>query len=123
MVFDKNRYGFGVIGNKLVIMQDEHREMKTKDFLDQVCGMDYTSIRGYITRDRIQFFDGGYGTSEDVTQEMMDAALNTYMRLYEATLAEAVAVPVYNGVRKGEEGVQWPPVLEFCRETNEWVVA
>lgn len=122
MIFDKNRYGFGVIGNNLVVMRNFDRDMKTREWLDTICHMEYTSIRGYITRERIQFFDGDYGTSEDVTQELVDAAMNAYMRLYGASLAEAIKVPVYNGTIKGNDGEVWRPVLEFSRDINEWTV-
>lgn len=122
MIFDKNRYGFGVVGNTLVVMRNFDRDMKTREWLDTICHMEFTSVRGYITRERIQFFDGDYGTSEDVTTEMVDAAMNTYMRLYGASLAEAIKVPVYNGTIKGAEGEVWRPVLEFSRDINEWTV-
>lgn len=122
MIFDINRYGFGTIGDNLVVMRDEDRHMKTDDWLMSL-GLSYNDVKGYITRDRIQFFDGDYETSPDVTTEMMDATFNTYMRLYGATYAEAAAVPVYNGVRRGKEGDQWPPILQYDRSIGEWVVA
>lgn len=122
MVFDTNRYGFAALGSNLLVMRPEDRPMNTKEWLSEKCGMDWTDVRGYITRDRIQFFDGDYEVNQDVTTEMMDAAFNTYMRLYGATYAEAAAVPVYNGVRRGKEGDQWPPILQYDRTIGEWVI-
>lgn len=122
MVFDTSRYGFTAIGDTLLIMRPEDRHMQTKAWLEDKCELTYSDLYGYITRDRIQFFDGDYETTPDVTTDLVNAAFNAYIRLFGATYNEAIVVPVYNGVRKGEDGVQWPPVLRFDRTLNEWVI-
>lgn len=125
--FDFDRFGFVVVGNRLVVMRRKDREMPTMDWANKVVGVSDENleylVRGYITRDRIQFFDATYNTSDAVNTDHIDAAYGAYARLYGVDMVDAMAVPVFNGVKRGEVGENWPPYLWWNRENGVWEVS
>lgn len=126
-IFNRDRYGFICIGDDIVLMRRQDRELTTSEWAVRVCGVDESDlcyvIRGYITPDRIQFFTEDYSTAPDVNEKMIANAYAAYKKLYGATAIEAAQVPMYNGVKQGVEGETWPPFLRFDFDSTEWVVA
>lgn len=125
-IFNADRFGFVVIGDKPIVMKRNNREMSTRDWANRVLGIDQGDLpyctRGYITRnDRIQFFTDDYTTDPGVDADMVERAYEAYMELFGVTRLEVLAIPVFNGVRVGKVGEQWPPCLAWDFNKKGWV--
>jgi hypothetical protein len=128
-IFDRDRFGFCIIGGNICVMRRCDRDLPTLDWMRDVLGMgddaEY-AIRGYFTPDRIQFFASDYTTSAEVKMENIIAARAAHKRLYGVSVDVTLGVPVYNGVKdgvkEGVEGETWPPFLKWNDDTEEWEV-
>lgn len=128
MIFNPDRYGFCVIGDRLVLMDPSCRNMRTKVWMEDVLRLSKDdidlAIRGYILPNRIQFFIGpNYNTCMEVNDDIIADAVAVYSALYNTSAVSALSVPVYNGVHPGVEGETWPPVLMWDYDTTRWVIA
>lgn len=124
-IFNPDRYGFCVVGDKIIVMDMDHRSMQTQVWMEDVLRLskldiDY-AIRGYFMPGRIQFFTGAdYNASLEVTEDIIADAVTAYANLYDVTIPSAFLVPVYNGVWPGAQGDTWPPVLKWDFDTARW---
>lgn len=128
MIFNPDRYGFCVIGDRLVLMDPDKRHMRTQVWMEDILRLSKddidVAIRGYIMPNRIQFFTGPrYNTCMEVNEDIIADAVAMYAALYETSAVTAISVPVYNGVHPGAEGDTWPPVLMWDYDTGRWVIA
>lgn len=125
--FDFDRFGFVVMGKNIVVMRRKDREMQTMEWARRKLGisdddLDYIT-RGYITRDRIQFFTADYATDDSVDADLVMAARLAYKRIYlNDDAADVLSVPVFNGVRKGKRGENWPPYLVWDNSLSTWEI-
>lgn len=126
-IFNPDRFGFIVIGENLVVMDRRDREMTTADWANQVLGIDQADLiittRGYITPDRIQLFTNDYTTDTSVTNRIVSNAYEAYARVFGCDKDEAMTVPVFNGVRVGKVGEEWPPCLVWKPAEKRWLPA
>lgn len=126
-IFNPDRYGFIVVGESVVTMERDRRDIATAEWANQVLGVDQSDLiittRGYITPDRIQFFTNDYTTDTSVTADIVDAAYAAYMRLFGCDKDEALTVPVFNGVKVGKVGETWPPYLVWKPADKRWCLA
>lgn len=127
-IFNPDRYGFCVVGDKVIVMDMDHRSMQTQVWMEDVLRLSKTDIdlvpRGYFMPGRIQFFVGPYyNTCLEVTEDVVADAVAAYARLYDVTIPSAILVPVYNGVWTGAQGDTWPPVLKWDYDTARWEIA
>lgn len=127
-IFNPDRYGFCVVGDKVIVMDADSRSMQTQVWMEDVLRLSKfdieCAIRGYFMPGRIQFFTGpAYNTSLEVTEDIVLDAVATYPTLYDVTLPSAILVPVYNGVWPGAQGDTWPPVLKWNYDTARWGIA
>lgn len=128
MIFNPDRYGFCVIGDRLVLMDSDKRHMRTQVWMEDILRLSKddidVAIRGYIMPNRIQFFTSPhYNTCMEVNEDIIADAVAMYAALYETSAVTAISVPVYNGVHPGAEGDTWPPVLMWDYDTGRWVIA
>lgn len=123
-IFDHDRYGFIVVGDTIVSMNPNQREMTTQEWARKVIGISEEDLpfctRGYITRDRIQFFSDDYHTSPEVDAALVAKAVEHYCCIYNVRADEADTVPVFNGTFPGEEGDTWPPCLIWNSAMRWW---
>lgn len=125
-IFDRDRYGFCVIGGKLVIMDADHRTLHTDMWMENILRLSRDDIdlipRGYLLPNRIQFFSGNYNTCPKVGEDIIGDAVACHASLYGNSIAKSLATSVYNGVVKGEEGAIWQPVLEWDFDIGRWEI-
>lgn len=127
-IFNPDRYGFCVVGDKVIVMDADRRSMQTQVWMEDVLRLSELDIdyatRGYFMPGRIQFFTGAdYNTSLEVTEDIVADAVAAYARLYNVTIPSAILVPVYNGVWPGAQGDTWPPVMKWNFDTARWETA
>lgn len=126
-IFNPDRYGFCILGGKVIVMDVDRRSMQTQVWMEDVLRLSKDDIdltpRGYFAPGRIQFFVGpNYHTCPDVDVDMVADAVAVYAGLYGVPNTTAVQMPVYNGVWPGTEGETWPPVLQWDYDIGRWEV-
>lgn len=127
-VFNPDRFGFCVIGDKIVVMDADKRDMSTRTWMQDTLRLAIDDIdivpRGYIMPGRIQFFVGdSYTTCAEITEDIVADAISVYASLYDEPNTIAIQTPVYNGVWPGNEGEKWPPVMVWDFDAGRWSVA
>lgn len=121
MDFLNNRRAFAFVNNGLVVQElTDHRTCQewlgssmgiTKDQFQSI-------IRGYITRDRIQFF---VGSDYRFCSEVHSGEVLSLQRVYCDTYGDNFLLRgVFNGVRRGKEGEQWEPIREWNSDSCAW---
>lgn len=126
-IFNSDRYGFCVIGNKIVVMDEADRGRGTMDWMTEVIGLSVDELdfapRGYFLPGRIQFFVGdNYSTCADVNEDLVADAVAVYASLYGVHNTAAIQVPIYNGVHVGNDGDTWPPIMKWDFDIGRWEV-
>ena len=126
-VFNSDRYGFCVMGGKIIAMDAEDRGMETRVWMEDRLGIGEDdldlAIRGYFLPGRIQFFVGeDYSSSPDVDENIVADAVAVYASLYGVHNTTAIQTPIYNGVWRGKDGETWPPVLVWNYDIGRWEV-
>lgn len=126
-VFNPDRYGFCVMGGKIVVMSEADRGRETMDWMTDVLRVSEDEFdfmpRGYFLPGRIQFFVGeNYNTCADVDEDLVADAVAVYASLYGVPNTTAIQTPVYNGVLVGTDGETWPPVMKWDYDIGRWEV-
>lgn len=127
-VFNPDRYGFCVMGGKIVVMDEADRGRETMDWMTDVLRVSEDEFdfmpRGYFLPGRIQFFVGeNYNTCADVDEDLVADAVAVYAGLYGVPNTVAIQTPIYNGVWVGTDGETWPPVMKWDYDIGRWEVA
>lgn len=127
-IFNSDRYGFCVMGGKIVVMDEGDRGRETMDWMTDVLRVSEDEFdfmpRGYFLPGRIQFFVGeDYNTCADVDEDLVADAVAVYAGLYGVPNTTAIQTPVYNGVWVDTDGETWPPVMKWDYDIGRWVVA
>ena len=113
-IFNKDRIPFVVYNKKPMLFVVDHETKSCKELaLKHGLSIEEyeNSLRGYILPGRLQFFTGN-----DYRPYRGPLWFETLYGLYEAHkkfFKDAGAPIIYNGVIKGEEGEQWPPMEEM----------
>lgn len=110
------RTPFIVVGDTVVVMPDDFRGDRASTWAKEKLRLSeadyYTAIRGYFMKDVIQFFSGGtsYSPSIHITNAIVEAACSAYRGKFPD---ESPYPSIYNGVRIGDVGDVWPPILAW----------